>query len=70
MVLIFAAIAAAVTNPAPATAGQSARVSIRIARPHRASADSWDPASRPNQRETVKQEPDGTRQRLRLTEFE
>jgi hypothetical protein len=70
MVLVFAAFAAAAATPAPVRTVENTRVSIRILRPHRASAGSWNPQSRANQRELVKQEPDGSRQRLRLTEFE
>lgn len=70
MVLVFAAIAAAATNPPPPRVGQSARASIMVLRPHRASAETWEPLSRPNQREIVKREADGSQQRLRLTEFE
>lgn len=69
MVLVLALIAA-VASPPPVKAVESARVSIRVVRPHRASAETWNPAARSDQREVIKQEPDGTRQRLLLTEFE
>lgn len=47
-----------------------AEARILILRPHKASRESWDPAARPNQREIVKKEKDGSQNRLRLTEFE
>lgn len=68
MVLLIAALAAA--SPPPAKAEQQARASVTILRGHRASAAGWAPASRPNQREIVKKEKDGSEVRLRLTEFE
>ena len=70
MVLLLAALSAAAAGPPPVRAGQLARASITILRPHRASAETWSPAARPNQREIVKEEPDGRQVRLRLTEFE
>jgi hypothetical protein len=70
MVLLLAVLSAAAASPPAVRAEQSARASITILTPHRATAHSWDPPSRPNQREMVKKEPDGRQVRLRLTEFE
>jgi len=70
MVLLFAALSAAAASPPPVRAEQRARASITILRPHRASSHTWDPISRPNQREIVRKAPDGGEVRLRLTEFE
>lgn len=69
MVLLLV-LSAAAASPVPVAVEQRARVSINILQPHRASPSTWNPATRPNQREIVKKEPDGRQVRLRLTEFE
>ena len=70
MVLVLVALSAAAASPPPARAAQSARASITILQPHRASPQTWAPAARPNQREIKKKEADGEEVRLRLTEFQ
>jgi hypothetical protein len=70
MVLLLAALSAAAASPPPVRVERSARASVTIVRPYRASPKSWSPGSSPNQREIVKKEPDGAEVRLRLTEFE
>lgn len=70
MVLLLAMVSAAAASPPPVKAVRQARVSIVILRPHRASADTWNPASTPNQREVVRSEPGGRETRIRLTEYE
>jgi hypothetical protein len=70
MVLLLAIFSAAAASPPPARVERSARVSITILRPHRATPETWNPSARPNQREIVKKELDGGEVRLRLTEFE
>ena len=70
MLLLLAALSAAAAPQPPVRAEQRPRASITILNPHRASAQSWDPLSRTNQREIVKKEPDGLPVRLRLTEYE
>lgn len=70
MVLLLAILSAASASPPPVRVEQRARASVTIVRPHRASSDSWNPVDRPNQREIVKKEPDGSAVRIRLTEFE
>lgn len=70
MVLVLAILSAVAASPPPVRVEERARASVTIVRPHRASSESWNPAGRPNQREIDKQEPDGRRVRLRLTEFE
>lgn len=62
-------LSAAASSPPPKIAVR-AEARITILRPHRASAESWEPAARRNQREIVKKEKDGSKTRLRLTEFE
>lgn len=69
MLLLVAALSSA-ASPPTVRAEAIARVSVNILRPHRASPRTWEPALRPNQRELLKKEPDGTEVRLRLTEFE
>lgn len=56
--------------PSKAVVQAQAQASIVILRPHKASAESWEPGARRDQRETVKKEKDGSEIRLRLTEFE
>ena len=69
MVLRFL-LAAAAPAPAPVKVEQRARASVTILRAHQASPQTWKPTSRPNQREILKNEPDGEEVRLRLTEFQ
>ena len=68
--LLLAAISAAAASPPPARAEAQARASITILQPHRATPETWDPKTRPNQREIVRQERDGSQVRIRLTEYE
>lgn len=70
MVFLLAALSAAAANPPPLRAGQRARASITILQSHRASPETWRPASRPDQREIVRMERDGEQVQLRLTEFQ
>jgi hypothetical protein len=70
MVLLFVILSAATASPPPLKVQQQARVSITILQAHRASQASWDPATRPNQREMMQKEQGGAEVRLRLTEFE
>ena len=64
------AFSAAAASPPPVKVGERARASITILNAHRASPQSWDPASRRHQREVIRGELDGAEVRLRLTEFE
>jgi hypothetical protein len=70
MVLLLTMLSAASAGPSPAKVERQARVSIVILQPHRASAQTWNPVSKPSQREVMKKEADGSETRLRLTEFE
>ena len=70
MVLLFLVLSAAPPAPSPFKVEQRARASITILRSHQASPQTWTPASRPDQREILKKEPDGEEVRLRLTEFQ
>lgn len=70
MDFLLAAFAAATASPPPMKVEQRARASVTILRSYRASPQGWDPALRPNQREIITRENDGTEVRLRLTEFE
>ena len=70
MVVLYCILLSAADVPAPPKAEQRARASVTIVRPHRASAESWDPSARRDQKEIVKRDRDGTIIRLRLTEFE
>ena len=62
-------LSAAASPPRPQIVAR-AEARVIILRPHKASAESWAPETRRDQREIVKKEKDGTRIRLRLTEFE
>jgi hypothetical protein len=68
--LFLLAFSAAAASPLPVKVGERARASITILNAHRASPESWDPASRRHQREVIRKELDGAEVRLRLTEFE
>jgi hypothetical protein len=70
MVVLYCALLLAAGEPVPPRAVQRATMSVTILRPHRASAESWDPLARRDQKEIVKKERDGTTILLRLTEFE
>jgi len=54
----------------PVKVEQRARASVTILKAHRASARTWDPAGRANQREVMKKEANGEEVRLRLTEYQ
>ena len=68
MISLLAALALA--GPSIVNVETSARASIRVVRGDPISERSWNPRQQPSQREIVKQEADGSRQRLRLTEFQ
>lgn len=70
VLLLLAASGAAAPALPPPRARATARASITILQPHRASAETWNPRTRPAQRETVRTGADGRPVRLRLTEFE
>jgi hypothetical protein len=70
MVLLLAMISAAAASPPPVKVVSHARASIVVLQPHRASAQTWSPASSPNQREVRLREADGRETKIRLTEFE
>lgn len=70
MVLLLLALSAADPGPAPVKVERRASASVTILRSHQASPQTWKPASRPDQREILKKEPDGEEARLRLTEFQ
>jgi hypothetical protein len=70
MLLLLFALSATAPRPAPVKVEQRARASVTILRSHEASPQTWKPASRPDQREILKKEPDGEEVRLRLTEFQ
>lgn len=67
--LLALLLSAANASPPPKAMAQ-AQARITILRPHKASAESWEPDARRDQRETIKKEKDGSQIRLRLTEFE
>lgn len=64
------AIWLAATSSQPNKATVQAQARISVLQPYKASAESWNPKGRPNQREIVKKEKDGSYTRIRLTEFE
>lgn len=70
MAFLLALVLSAANGPPPARVEHRAQVQIRVLRPHRASAESWDPAGNPSQKEVIRKEKDGSPVRLRLTEFE
>jgi hypothetical protein len=70
MVLLLAMVSAAAASPPPVKVAMRARASIVILRPHRASAETWSPASNANQREVIRSERDGRETKIRLTEYE
>lgn len=70
MVLLLLALSAADPGPAPVKVEERARASVTILRSHQASPQTWNPASRPDQREILKKEHGGDEVRLRLTEFQ
>lgn len=69
MLLLLATLAAATVDQAPVKVEQRPRASVTILRPHIASPRSWNPAVRPDQRETIRRDGKGE-ERLRLTEFQ
>ncbi len=69
MISLLAALAA-LAGPTVTRVETSARASIVVYRGQPISERSWDPRHQPSQREIVKTEADGTRQRIRLTEFQ
>ena len=69
MVFLLVLSAAAVSSLS-VNVGARARASITILNAYRASPQSWDPATRRNQREVKWKYLDGVEARLRLTEFE
>jgi hypothetical protein len=56
--------------PPPPRVERRARASVNIVRGTAISAEGWRPAGDPAQREKIQAEPDGSRTRLRLTEFQ
>jgi hypothetical protein len=70
MVLLILALSAAEAPRMPVKVEQRARASVTILKAHRASARTWDPAGRANQREVMKKEANGEEVRLRLTEYQ
>lgn len=69
MVLLLALSAATAGTP-PVRVQQRAHARVTILNGHRASLQSWDPASRRDQREVIRKDLDGFEVRLRLTEFQ
>lgn len=67
---LLTVLAAAVAAPPPARVEQRAKASVMILKPHQASHQTWNPASRSDQREIVRKEAEGSEQRLRLTEYQ
>lgn len=70
MHLPLALLLAASIGSIPVKPSNQARAAVTILRPYVASPQSWEPRSKPNQREVVIREKDGRQTRLRLTEFE
>lgn len=61
----------AIANPAPAhKASETLRATATIVRGGEISSRSWQPGSKPAQRELIKKEQDGRTILIRLTEFE
>jgi hypothetical protein len=56
--------------PPPPKVERRARAAVHIVQGQAISAQGWRPAGDPAQREKIQAEPDGTRTRLRLTEFQ
>ena len=48
----------------------AARASVKVLRGQPVSKRSWNPQKQPSQREIVKQEADGSKRLIRLTEFQ
>jgi len=67
---LLALLLSAASGPPPATVAVRAQARIMIVQGHKAASETWTPAARRNQREIVRQEMDGSRVRLRITEFE
>ena len=70
MALLLALLLFAGDRRPPDKVDARAHAKITILRPYNASPESWDPGARPNQREIVRTDEDGSAVRLRLTEFE
>lgn len=70
MDFLLALFLSSATSAPPVKAEARAVARIRILNPHKASQESWDPAAKPNQKEILRTEKDGSQVRLRLTEFE
>ena len=66
----LALLLSAAHAPPPQKVEAMATARIMILRPHRASPETWDPATKRHQKEIVRKERDGSSVRLRLTEFE
>jgi hypothetical protein len=69
MVLLLAILATVPSAPPPKVE-RRARAAVNIVQGQAISAEGWRPAGDPAQREKIQAEPDGTRTRLRLTEFQ
>ena len=70
MVLLLAILAAASSAPPPLKVERRARAAVTIVQGRAITAEQWRPASDSAQREKIQAEPDGSRSRLRLTEFQ
>jgi len=70
MIILLAALTTiGNAEPTPKLA-HKVRASARIVRGREISSKTWNPMSQPAQREIIKQEKDGRRLVIRLTEFE
>ena len=70
MVLLLAILATVPTVPPPPKVERRARAAVHIVQGQAISAERWRPAGDPAQREKIQVEPDGSKTRLRLTEFQ
>ena len=67
--LLLALALAGPVQPPPRP-DSTVRATASIVRGHESSSRTWNPASHPSQREIVKDEKDGRRVVIRLTEYE